>query len=290
MIDHNRGNYETVGARSDRQPVNSLPFSRRSFVVKTSYCGVLYASAKLLRMPALAAELAGDTRVSQTPIVDKGFASVSKIGERLYATISDPSKGFQTVCNGGFLVGKDGALLIEGFISAPGAAFQMDALRTVSQAPVKGALDTHYHFDHSMGNAFYGANGIPLWAHANVAKRIVERYGALQGADNAVFRGAIEKAIEEAKTETARKHREGNLAHATNLYNVTNSTVLALPNHPIDLAKLPMKVDLGGVTAVIESYPGHSGTDVIVRVPEQNLPYTADLLLSAMYPACFDAQ
>jgi hypothetical protein len=75
MIDHNRGNYETVGARSDRQPVNSLPFSRRSFLAKTSYFGVLYASAKLLRMPALAAELAGDTRVSQTPIVDKGFAS-----------------------------------------------------------------------------------------------------------------------------------------------------------------------------------------------------------------------
>jgi len=119
--------------------------------------------------------VATDSRVSQTPIVDKGFASVRKIGEGLYATISDPSKGFQTVCNGGFLVGKDGALLIEGFISAPGAAFQMDALRTVSQAPVKGALDTHYHFDHSMGNAVPTVpTGFLLWAHATVAKRIVE--------------------------------------------------------------------------------------------------------------------
>src|SRR6266851_8307083 len=290
MIDFNRGNYETAGGRSDRQTVNSLPFSRRSFLAKTSYFGALYAAAKLLRMPALAAELATDSRVSQTPIVDKGFASVRKIGEGLYATISDPSKGFQTVCNGGFLVGKDGALLIEGFISAPGAAFQMDALRTVSQVPVKGALDTHYHFDHSMGNAFYGANGIPLWAHANVAKRIVESYGALQGADKAAFLGPIEKTIKEAKTETARKHREGNLASATNLYNVTNSTVLALPNHPIDPAKLPMKVDLGGMTAVIESYPGHSGTDVIVRVPEQNVVYTGDLLFSGMYPVCIDEQ
>src|SRR6266478_6385504 len=234
--------------------------------------------------------VAEDSRIAQTPLVDKGFASVRKIGEGLYATISDPSKGFQTVCNGGFLVGKDGALLIEGFISVAGAAFQMDALRTVSQAPVKGALDTHYHFDHSMGNAFYGANGIPLWAHANVAKRIVESYGALQGADKAAFLGAIEKAIKEAKTETARKHREGNLASATNLYNVTNSTMLALPNHPIDPAKLPMKVDLGGMTAVIESYPGHSGTDVILRVPEQNVVYAGDLLFSGMYPVCFDAQ
>ena len=234
--------------------------------------------------------MATDSRVSQTPIADKGFASVRKIGEGLYATISDPSKGFQTVCNGGFLVGKDGALLIEGFISAPGAAFQMDALRSVSHVPIKGALDTHYHYDHSMGNAFYGANGIPLWAHANVTKRIVESYGALQGADKAAFLGPLEKAVKEAKTETARKHREDYLAHVTNVFNASNSAVLALPNHPLDPSKLPTKVDLGGVTAVLESYPGHSGTDIIVRVPEQKVVYAGDLVFSNMYPVSFDAQ
>jgi glyoxylase-like metal-dependent hydrolase (beta-lactamase superfamily II) len=74
------------------------------------------------------------------------------------------------------------------------------------------------------------------------------------------------------------------------VFNVSNSSILALPNHPIDPAKLPMKVDLGGVTAVIESYPGHSGTDVIVRVPEQNVVYAGDLLFSGTYPVCFDAQ
>ena len=271
-----------------RQVVNPIPFSRRTFLANSSYLGAMYAVVKLLPMPALAAELAGDSRVSQTPLVDKGFASVRKIGDGLYATISDPSKGFQTVCNGGFLVGKDGALLIEGFISVAGAAFQMDALRMVSQVPVKGALDTHYHYDHSMGNAFFGANGIPLWAHANTAKRIVESYGAMQGADKAVFLSPLEKAIKEAKTETARKHREDYLAHVTNVFNIANSSVLALPNHPIDPAKLPMKMDLGGLTAAIESYPGHSGTDIIVRVPEQNVVYTGDLLFSGMYPVTFD--
>src|SRR5258708_27612396 len=136
-----------------REAVNSGPFSRRSFLAKSSYFGAMYTTAKLLPLPALAAELAEDSRISQTPIVDKGFASVRKIGDGLYATISDPSKGYQTVCNGGFLAGKDGALLIEGFISVAGAAFPMDALRMVSQVPVKGALDTHYHYDHSTGNS-----------------------------------------------------------------------------------------------------------------------------------------
>src|SRR6267142_4721499 len=205
--------------REEHNMTHPNPVSRRSFLTRTSYLGAMYAAAKLLPMPALAAELADDSRISQTPVVDKGFASVRKIGEGLYATISDPSKGYQTVCNGGFLAGKDGALLIEGFISVAGAAFQMDALRMVSQVPVKGALDTHYHYDHSTGNAFFGANGIPLWAHANTAKRIVESYGAVQGADKTAFLGPLEKAVKEAKTETARKRREEYLAHITTVFN-----------------------------------------------------------------------
>src|SRR5713101_1289520 len=162
---------------------SSLPasplFSRRAFLGRTSQWGALAAAYQFLPLPALAESLGRDSRIAQTPIVDKGFASVRKVGDGLYATISDTSKGLQTMCNGGFLVGKDAALLIEGFVSPAGANFQYDTLRTVSRGPIMGALDTHYHFDHTSGNAFYGANGISLWAHAGVGKRIVDSYGAL---------------------------------------------------------------------------------------------------------------
>ena len=288
MIDFISTDRETTGARSDRRTVRSLPFSRRSFLVKTSCFGAFYAAAKLIPLPALAAELASDSRVSQMPIVDKGFASVRKIGNGLYATISDPSRGGTTYCNGGFLVGKDSAMLLEGFATSGGAALQMETLRTVSQVPVKGALDTHYHFDHSMGNAFYGANGIPLWAHASVAQRIVESYAPLQGADKAAMLGPFEKRVQDAKSDTERQHSQSDLKAITELFQVANSSLLALPNHPLDPAKLPISIDLGGLTAVLESYPGHSGTDIIVRVPDQNVVYTGDLLFSGFYPVCFD--
>jgi cyclase len=273
---------------NDREHVHAHPFSRRSFIAKTSCFGAFYALAKLIPLPALAETLGSDSRVSQIPIVDKGFASVRKVGNGLYATISDPSKGNTTLCNGGFLVGKDSALLVEGFTTAAGAAFQMDTLRTVSQVPVKGALDTHYHFDHSMGNAYYGANGVPLWAHASVAKRIVENYAPLQGADKAVALGPFEKRVADAKSDTERAHAQSDLNAVTGLFQIANASVLGLPNHPIDPAKLPMTIDLGGLSAVLESHPGHSGTDIIIRVPEQNVVYTGDLLFSGFYPVCFD--
>lgn len=263
-------------------------FSRRQFITSTSCFGAFYAIAKFIELPALAEDLAGDSRVSQTLLVDQGFASVRKIGNNLYATISDTSKGFQTTCNGGFLVGKDAAFLIEGFISPPGASFQMDALRMVSQVPVRAALDTHYHFDHSMGNSFYGASGVPLWAHASAAKRIADTYAPLQGAEKETVLGPFERRVKDANSDMERAHAQSDLAAMTGIFAIANASVLGLPNHPLDPAKLPLSIDLGGLTAVLESYPGHSGTDIVVRVPEQNVMYTGDLLFNGRYPACFD--
>jgi len=278
------------GTAVDRDGILSNAFSRRSFITTASSFGAFYAAAQLIPFPALAAEFASDSRVSQTPIVDKGFASVRKVGEGLYATISDPSKGTQTWCNGGFLAGKDSALLLEGYMTPAGPAFQFEALRMVSQVPVKGALDTHYHVDHTMGNAYYGANGIPLWAHANVAERMVTEYGTMQEKDKATVLAPLEKSVGEAKTELRKKHAQEWVAIAGRLYDMANSAVLALPNHPIHPATLPLKMDLGGLTAVVEGYPGHSGTDLIVRVPEQNVVFAGDLLFSGSYPIMFDTQ
>ena len=263
-------------------------FSRREFLTHTSCFGLFYALAMRIPLPTLAAELADDRRISQTPLVDKGFAAVRKIGDGLYATVSDFSKGPTTVCNGGFLIGKDAALLIEGFTTPAGAAFQMEALRMVSQVPVKAALDTHYHFDHSMGNSFYGVNNIPLWAHATAAKRIVDGYLPMQGADKEAVLAPLEKSVKDARSDAERAHAQSDLNAVSLVFQVASSSVLSLPNHPLDPAKLPMSVDLGGLTAVLESHPGHSGTDVIARVPAQNVVYTGDLLFYGWYPVCFD--
>ena len=256
----------------------------------TSSLATFYSLAKFFPLPALAARLQADSRLSQTVVVDKGFASVRKVGNGLYATVSDPSKGLQTMCNGGFLAGKDSALLVEGFVSPAGASFQMDAFRSVSQVPVKAALDTHYHFDHSSGNSFYGANNVPIWAHAAVARRMVDSYSGMQGAEKSAVLAPLEARVKNAKNDVQKQHAQSDVMMLGNIYGLVNASTLALPNHPIDPIKLPMDLDLGGLTAHIESFPGHSGTDLIVRVPDQNVVYTGDLLFNGNYPYCFDEQ
>src|SRR5947209_17954703 len=46
----------------------SQPFSRRGFLAGTSCFGAFYALAKLIPVPALAADVAADARVSEVPL------------------------------------------------------------------------------------------------------------------------------------------------------------------------------------------------------------------------------
>jgi glyoxylase-like metal-dependent hydrolase (beta-lactamase superfamily II) len=264
-------------------------FSRRDFLTQASCFGAFYGLAKLIPLPALAHGVSADSRVASTPIIDKGFASVRKIGNGIYATISDPSKGFTTISNGGFIIGKDAAMLVEGFGTPTGASFQMDAFRSVSQVPVRGAIDTHFHFDHSMGNSFYGGNNIPVWAHAKVPSLMTQNLAPVQGLDRATFLAPMEKRVRDAKTDLQRQHAQTDVNAATGLYETVHASIVALPNRLLDPAKLPEKIDLGGVTVVLETSPGHTPADLIVRVPEQNIVYTGDLLFNGWYPVAIDA-
>ena len=265
-----------------------VQFSRRHFLTQASYLSAFCGIAGSIPLAGLGASLSDDSRISTTPIIDVGFASVRKVGEGAYATISDTSKGLRTMCNGGFVAGKDAALLIEGFVSANGAAFQMQALRGVSRVVAAGALDTHYHYDHSSGNSFYGANGIQLWGHVAVGKRITESYQTMQFAEKSAILGPYNKRLQEAKSDVIKQHAQSDVNAVSGIVDIIKKTTLTLPNRPLEPAKLPLNVDLGGYPIVIEHFPGHSGTDLIVHVPEQKVVYTGDLLFNSMYPVCFD--
>jgi cyclase len=263
--------------------------TRRGFLASASCFGAAMACARLLPAAWASDSLAQDPRVAATPLLDKGFAASRKIGDGVYATIADTSKGFEALCNGGFIVGRDAALLIEGHHTPAGAAFELEALRMVSQAPVRAALNTHYHFDHSFGNAFYGAQRIPIMAHAKCAGMMVERYASLQAGGGPALLSGYEKAVQDAKDETRKQRAAGDLQAVQTLVNSSLSVALTLPNQRLDPAKLPMTIDLGGVKAVIEAYHGHTPTDITARIPEQNIVFTGDLLFNGSYPVAFDA-
>lgn len=226
---------------------------------------------------------------SQPPFIDKGFAAVNKLADGVYATIADPSKGPQALSNGGILAGREAVLLIEGHMQPAAAALEIEAARAISKAPIRGAIDTHFHLDHSFGNLAYAEARIPILAHERVGPLMKERYGASKGVNHAAVFAPIEKRLAAASSPADKQHLESDLGATKWMYDAIDSTTLAFPTESLAQASLPKRIDLGGLTAVIEFHLGHTPTDLIIRIPERDIVFTGDLLFYRQYPVSIDA-
>lgn len=86
---------------------------------------------RLDRRHFLLATLGGATLAARKswagPLLDKGFAQVTRMADGVYVTIADPAKGPQCVSNGGVIAGRDAALIVEGHFQPAGAALEIEA-------------------------------------------------------------------------------------------------------------------------------------------------------------------
>lgn len=73
------------------------------------------------------------------------------------------------------LNGKDGKLLVDTFTQLAWDKFKV-VLDEISSAPLKLAIDSHWHWDHTDNNANVHAAGATLIAHQNTLKRLSETH------------------------------------------------------------------------------------------------------------------
>ena len=85
--------------------------------------------------------------------------------------------------NIGVCVGPDGVIVIDDKFARHAQAIEA-AVDALSEGPVRFLLNTHWHGDHTGANAHFGAQGIPILAHANVRARLAGAEG-VEGRKNA---------------------------------------------------------------------------------------------------------
>lgn len=228
-------------------------------------------------------------RAMAAPVLDRGFGRVTQIAEGVYATIADGSKGPQCASNGGVIAGRDAVLIVEGHMEPAGAALEIEAARMVSKAPVRGAVDTHFHLDHTFGNAAYAEKKIRIIAHEKSATLMQERYAAIKGTDKAPLIAPWEQKLARALDATEKARRQVDLEKIKWMYAAIDATPIALPTELLRTADLPKRIDLGGLSATIEFCPGHTVTDLLIHVPERDVVFAGDLLFYRAYPVSVDA-
>jgi len=85
-------------------------------------------------------------------------ASTHKIGPDLYAYISENDASATST----FLVSDQGILVVDTGLNAQEGRKLLEAIRKVSQAPVRWIVNTHYHPDHRGGNSVVGPDAIVI--------------------------------------------------------------------------------------------------------------------------------
>ena len=144
------------------------------------------------------------------------------------------------------LNGADGKLMGDTFVQ-PAWPHLKDELDKIGNAPVKTAIDTHWHFDHSDNNASLRAAGATLVAHVNTKKRMSESHTL------AVL----------------------NLAFGP-------SPAAALPQQTFAQTH---KIAMNGETvSLVHVPPAHTDSDIYIHFEKGNVLQTGDIFFNGMFP------
>src|SRR5437764_8875254 len=90
-----------------------------------------------------------------------------EVGDGVYATVAKP--GGLASGNAGFVIGDDGVVVVDTFFTPAAAEELVAEIAKLTPKPIRVAVNTHYHLDHTGGNQLFAARGVPIVAHDNVA-------------------------------------------------------------------------------------------------------------------------
>jgi len=125
-----------------------------------------FAFAFLLLPFCVALTTLAQQPAQQAPDLSKVQVKVQKLAENVFVL---QSSGAQAgMGNIGVFAGDDGIVLVDSQLVELGPKIEA-ALKTVSDKPVKYVLNTHWHGDHTGGNAYFGKTAVVI-AQDNVPK------------------------------------------------------------------------------------------------------------------------
>jgi cyclase len=179
-----------------------------------------------------------------------------KLTDRVYAMVaSGPTAAEGLGANSGFVVGNDGVLVVDSRYTPKLAGDLLKAIRSVTSAPVRYVVNTHYHPDHAWGNMVFKAQGAVIVARSETR-------------------------------DALRKYSPAYLAfykdHGADAYEMLRDVQVTAPDTTFGDET---EIDLGGVKVVLRYFgPAHTAGDCVVIVPRDKVAFVGGLLSNGYHP------
>jgi glyoxylase-like metal-dependent hydrolase (beta-lactamase superfamily II) len=175
------------------------------------------------------------------------------LGSGVWAAISNPDAKAGSVANAGVVIGDDSVVVID---TAPNAGKALlGEIRQRTKLPIRFVINTHYHPDHVANNAVFTEAGATVLAHRNVRGWI--------HTENLKFFG--DKITPQQKAEVE---------------------AVPAPNVAYDNG---IDLYIGKRTVLVRSFPGHTGGDSVVLIPDARVAFLGDLFWHTSLPNTMDA-
>jgi glyoxylase-like metal-dependent hydrolase (beta-lactamase superfamily II) len=210
---------------------------------------------------------------------------LTKVAEGVYAAIAKP--GGLASGNAGFIIGDGGVLIVDTFFTPVAFEELLGEIKKLTAQPIRYAVNTHYHLDHTGGNQVLFARNVPIIGHDNLIiwqttknRRFLPTPGELQ-------KRRSDAAKQLSATPDDQKDKRASLERQLARLDVMMTIKLTNPSVTFNTGM--MHLYLGTREVVLFSLPGHTGGDVLAFVPDANVMFTGDMGWSGTLPNLVDA-
>ena len=210
--------------------------------------------------------------------------TITKLAEGVYEIRHPDAPDTFPQGNTTVVIGEKAVLVVDSCLMPSSARLDIEQIRKWTDKPVTYLVNTHWHFDHTLGNATYAAAfpGLQIIAHRHTAKMMAEfNPGAIARYPSRADR--LKKALDSGKQIDGspmsasdrldyQRAFDGNAGVVAELKNAVQATANITFDHELTL-------DLGNRTAEIR-FLGRANTagDTVIYLPKEKIIAVGDML------------
>src|SRR5438067_2235108 len=216
-----------------------------------------------------------ELKTTGAPKAEDDFQLI-KVADGVYAAIA--KSGGLASGNAGFVIGSDGVLVFDTFFTPAAMEELIGEIQTITKLPIKFAVNSHYHLDHTGGNQVLIARGIPIIAHDDVMIWQTAKNKRFLPAPEELQKRKADAAKQLSETPEDQKDKHVQLERQIRRYDAMMSIRLTNPTKTFSSGTL--RLNLGKREVILATLPGHTGGDVFAYVPHANSAFTGDVVWS----------